>query len=960
MTMVNPTTEQKNLYSRFAYYLNCHGGSMEANDAVYYDFLDDELLRHEELVVAVSLCKTLYKGIAYVLHRGGREVGVSGGGFYLTKNSFDILHSLPHEMLPQPMPIELPPIMPLKYEPFRLEDIDLEQFTNYFPEKNKRKEGDEWTKDELVDLLTNEAHKVGKMLGPGYDLLEEIHGEWMQEWLVNPESFRVVVHQAHRDSYKSSSLRLCLAIWLILQPQKTFILIRKSEDAVKELINGVSKILDTPLFQNFINILHPDVAKRGGFKKTTDTALAIDTNLNVSLSGEYQLRALGLGSPLTGKHSSIIVTDDICFIAGTKIATPFGKVDIEKLKINDLVVTPFGCKKIKKVMNREAEVITNVGLTGTADHPVYNKNKNRFDLLDISCDNDLSRFNLKELVEWKIAEKLLSGMTGNGSALEESIISCGHLMDRGLERCFIEQYGKNIMVKYLPTMSYIMLTIIQAITVLKILSAYHFMNIKKCTCSSVSNGVRKILKKKLGQNNSNGCALRQGWQYQCKILKKCMNIVEKTFTKKQNAQSVGQYIVPTSEDLQGCAESVGSKKTVGSIGRKRNSKTKQILAILMLSAWNVKRFIRQIRPQEIKTDFAKTVQHEKDIEKKIFQRVYNIEVDDCHVYYANDVLVHNCTTADRESDAERRATISKYQEMMNLLSNNKGFSDTRIINIGTPWHEEDVFSLMERGLKEKTEEQKKLEDIPIKERSPEQHKRLRKLDKKRGKFVYNCYETSLMTNEDIEWKRKVLNDEVLFAANYMLSLVSDDEKPFPRMNNVGNYNRGYFAEADEVLAHIDAKYAGEDTCALTIGSHNWETNHTIVYGRLWKMSIDQNYIELAEVMEQCEVDKLFIETNTDKGLMGDRFRGLGFEVESYHESLNKHIKIVSTIRPFWREGQSEDFPSVQFVEETDPEYLLQIHNYKKGVRKDDAPDSLASLILRSKFETMPISISWVG
>lgn len=618
MTIVNPTLNQKNLYANFCHYLNRNGGQLDANDALYYNFLDQQLVKHEDLVIAIKLCVRLYPGYAYVLHKDGRVTGVTGGSFYLTKNGFDILQFAPDEIIP-------PIVNMMKIEDFKPKaKIPLSEFS--LP---KKKEEKAWTAAEVVNLLTNEAHMVGRMLGTGYDLLDEIHGEWISNWIANPNKFRVVVHQGHRDSYKTSSLRLALAIWLILEPKKTFIVIRKSEDAVKEIVNGVSKILDTPLFQNFINILYPDIKNKGGFKKTTDTALTIDTNLNVSLSGEYQLRALGLGSPLTGKHSSIIITDDIC------------------------------------------------------------------------------------------------------------------------------------------------------------------------------------------------------------------------------------------------------------------------------------------------------------------------------------------TTADRESDAERRATISKYQEMMNLLSNNKGFSDTRIINIGTPWHEEDVFSLMERGLKDKTDVQKKLEDIPLKDRTKRQKQYLRELDKKRGKFIYDCYETGLMTDEDIEWKKKVLNDDVLFTANYLLSLVSDDEKPFPRIKNVGNYSKSQFAESDQVFAHIDAKYSGQDTCALTIGSHDWETNHTIIYGRLWKISIDQNYIELAEIMEQCGVDKLFIESNTDKGLMGDRFRGLGFDVESYHESLNKHVKIVSTIRPFWREENSEDFPSVQFVQETEEEYLSQVHNYKKGVSKDDAPDSLASLILRSKFEVMPVGISWV-
>ena len=607
MTNVKPTIGQIAIYAKFCHYLNNVGGKLEANNASYYKFLDENLVEHIYLARSILLCYKMYKAPApYVLHIDGRTVGIEGGAFYLTTTGRDNVFGL--------NPISLPPIPEIKKPEQKIENII-------------KKEENQWTREEVINLLTTKAHIVGRMLGTGYDLLEPIHGEWIMQWLLNPGRFRVVIHQAHRDSYKSASLRLACAIFIILQPLQTLLIIRKSEDAVKELTNGVSKILDTPLFHKFVDILHPDVRGKGGFKKTTDTALAIDTNLNVSLSGEYQIRALGLGSPLTGKHSSVIVTDDIV------------------------------------------------------------------------------------------------------------------------------------------------------------------------------------------------------------------------------------------------------------------------------------------------------------------------------------------VTADRESEPERRNTISKYQEMMNLLSNNKGFSDTRIINIGTPWHEEDAFQLMERGLKDKTKEQEELEALSSKEITKEQIERLRQLNMKRGKFVYNCYQTGLMTKKDIEWKQKVLNDNSLFAANYMLSLVSDDEKPFPKIKNVGNYSKSYFKEAWEVFAAIDAAYNGIDTCALSVGAYNWDTNQTIVYGKLYNVPLDQNYLELAEIMIDCGVQLLYMETNTDKGLMGDKFKELGINTQGYHESMNKHTKIVSTIRPFWREVSSEYLPCVQFVSETDPDYLAQIHNYKKGVKKDDAPDNLACLLLKSKFGALSIRVS---
>lgn len=236
---------------------------------------------------------------------------------------------------------------------------------------------------------------------------------------------------------------------------------------------------------------------------------------------------------------------------------------------------------------------------------------------------------------------------------------------------------------------------------------------------------------------------------------------------------------------------------------------------------------------------------------------------------------------------------------------------------------------------------------------------LRKLDMRRGKFVYNCYQTGLMSEEDIAWKKQVLNDDVLFAANYLLSLVSDEEKPFKRIDNVGHYSKSFFTEnCWEVIAHLDCAYGGDDSTSLSIGGYDWDNFNTVVYGKRYdKIPIDKNYLEVADLLWSCGVTKLWLEKNADKGLMGDKFRELGFDVEDYHESMNKHTKIVSTIRPFWRESGNEVLPCVQFVEETDEAYLSQIYDYKKGVRHDDCPDNLACLLIKAKFGNLAVRIT---
>ena len=58
-----------------------------------------------------------------------------------------------------------------------------------------------------------------------------------------------------------------------------------------------------------------------------------------------------------------------------------------------------------------------------------------------------------------------------------------------------------------------------------------------------------------------------------------------------------------------------------------------------------------------------------------------------HAYYV--ITDDICNIDDRISRAERQHTIAQYDELQNIR--NRG---GRIINLGTPWHKDDVFGRM--------------------------------------------------------------------------------------------------------------------------------------------------------------------------------------------------------------------------------------------------------------------------
>ena len=244
---------------------------------------------------------------------------------------------------------------------------------------------------------------------------------------------------------------------------------------------------------------------------------------------------------------------------------------------------------------------------------------------------------------------------------------------------------------------------------------------------------------------------------------------------------------------------------------------------------------------------------------------------------------------DRISKAERDRTKLIYQELRNII--NRG---GRIFNTGTPWHKEDAFSLMP---------------------NPEK---------------YDCYSTGLMTDAEISEIRKKMTAS-LFAANYELRHIASDDVIFdtPQMG----------AEpclAEQGICHIDAAYGGDDYTAFTIARKKGATYY--LYGRLWHKHVDNCIDEIIRLRKSFNAGEIYCETNADKGYLAKALRVKGERAVTYHENMNKFLKITSYLKAEWR--------NVVFVAGTDDAYIDQICDYNENVEHDDAPDSAASIVKR--------------
>jgi len=245
---------------------------------------------------------------------------------------------------------------------------------------------------------------------------------------------------------------------------------------------------------------------------------------------------------------------DDCFVKGTKILTNKGQINIENIKVGDLVLTREGFKPVSFTRNREKEVITNIGLCGTGSHPVILASGEQKDLRLVSKDDKIHVWNqLKQRIEklsYTEKKDIIDTLIQREGIFENTF---GNTTSGKLHRFLcIGKSGLTILEKLKKDIKFII----------------------KMEIPSIMNCVTLVV-----------CQLKNINQ---NILKKNTNY------EKKYALSVGK---------NSNVEVLGKQSSV-----EANVRTK-----LGVSKEKIKK-----------------------------ERVYNLQIDGCHEYFANNVLVHNC------------------------------------------------------------------------------------------------------------------------------------------------------------------------------------------------------------------------------------------------------------------------------------------------------------------------------
>lgn len=291
--------------------------------------------------------------------------------------------------------------------------------------------------------------------------------------------------------------------------------------------------------------------------------------------------------------------DDICFVAGTRIATPLGYKNIEDMRIGDSVITPYG---IRKVTNAEmtsplANVIEYSGLIGTPAHPIFIGAEFK-PMGELDKQTPLNFLSLSELIKWKY--KLLLNSMASSTVLwgRNGIISANQKIiknEKVLKDC-MSRFGNFITErKYLKAISFITKTIIISITTLITWNVFR-----------VSNILRFMHKK-----GETVIALLKNWHI---------------WKKSDHLQKDGMQ---------------AKREENGIVKIPRNMPVRFFTSVKKFTL----NAIKTLLPKKMPLSIVETiVVQEIDVKEERSQPVYNITVEDAGVYYANDILVSNCDT----------------------------------------------------------------------------------------------------------------------------------------------------------------------------------------------------------------------------------------------------------------------------------------------------------------------------
>lgn len=317
--------------------------------------------------------------------------------------------------------------------------------------------------------------------------------------------------------------------------------------------------------------------------------------------------------------------DDQCFVAGTKVATLFGDKPIEKIKAGEMVLTPFGLKRVLfsgKTGTRN--VISKFGVTATPDHPFITRDaeiKAFQTVEEEECIKLKYRNLINPILQRRLRSTALPIVSWDRGSI--TLASLPRTKAGKLRKGSMWLYGNSSLGKLcLKGFISIIRTATLSITNLAILSVYHGMNT-----------ARKLITKLKGSKN---------------ILTRCGRLQVHGIEAKKEEVGIASMLKKgfrpfINVSVRFVAPFLRQKvQTEGSAQESVKPNTDGITSVIR-SQKNAKSVVKSSLPSRVEAENPEL--HAPELVAESWggiEPVYNLCVSDVHMFFANGVLVHNC------------------------------------------------------------------------------------------------------------------------------------------------------------------------------------------------------------------------------------------------------------------------------------------------------------------------------
>lgn len=396
--------------------------------------------------------------------------------------------------------------------------------------------------------------------------------------------------------------------------------------------------------------------------KETNSEYTYDKAHNIITVGNVELLLIP-----DEDESNIYGFSCACFRDGTKIMTSMGEKNIEDITEQDYVLTRKGFKKVKHAWCNGEKDCIEVNVEGskiicTPDHRFIDSFNNEVEAQDLTKTTSLVKIDTKEWQKWLntngLIEKNLMSLTLmvsditdtlNLNLMEKGVITPARMRIRRkvIQLCTeicgllsMEQFLKGMM--YTIKMETVLTILWRTLSLLQELTMQR--NIGKCNLKKNENKLLKQLRKL--KRNLQSCGKTLSTENEGQRNSKSLHKAE---VSDVSVKSVEKSLKLTLKELITVLRNASNLPTVLTtekhIGRAEE---------LRESVSSVEKSLKQISMPSLKPVHltAKT--------SSVVGRytVYDIEVEDCHEFFANGVLVHNCAFVDELDELDTQTAMA--------------------------------------------------------------------------------------------------------------------------------------------------------------------------------------------------------------------------------------------------------------------------------------------------------------